>query len=355
MKNFFIYFFSFLFIVFITYITLEFFFLFFPVAQMFDKPNITQDRPTLKYTENQEILYSVGPFFDQKVTKRTNNYGYVNNNPYSKNSSPSFVIIGDSYVEALQVNFNHSIGGLLANKYGSNNVYTLGISGSALSQYEAFLKFAEVEFNPKSYIFVIIENDFDESLCKYKISEGHHCYNNLMQLELIPFHGFSFLRSWARSSPLMRYLVLHLHLDWRMISKKLHLPMNDKFINTLPLQENKQFFKESEEVVDQFLFDVKSITRDKKVYFIVDSNRKDINLTSQLSEHISGSYYFEYMRNYFLKKTEMYGFVAVDMAPIFRNDFLANNQPLNFKTDYHWNERAHNIVADQLIIHNYSK
>ena len=41
-------------------------------------------------------------------------------------------------------------------------MYAVALSGAPLSQYLAYAKF-EDEFDPTRYVFVIIENDFDES------------------------------------------------------------------------------------------------------------------------------------------------------------------------------------------------
>ena len=89
--------------------------------------------------------------------------------PASQDESPLLAIIGDSYVEAAQVANRKSMHGLLASRFdGKGRIYGLGYSGAPLSQYLAFADFARNEFKPDAMAFVIIGNDFDESLLKYK-------------------------------------------------------------------------------------------------------------------------------------------------------------------------------------------
>jgi len=74
------------------------------------------------------------------------------------------VVIGDSYVEALQVPYNHSLAekieGLCA---GQCEAYRFGISGAPLSQYLHVLRREAAAFKPGWVVVVMVQNDFDES------------------------------------------------------------------------------------------------------------------------------------------------------------------------------------------------
>ena len=80
-------------------------------------------------------------------------------------TKPIIAVIGDSYVEALQVKNKDAFHAILDKGLSSHDVYPIGISGS-LSQYIAFSRYAAEQFSPKLFVFLIIENDFDESFKK---------------------------------------------------------------------------------------------------------------------------------------------------------------------------------------------
>ena len=83
--------------------------MFLPVAQTFKKNIVTKNNQILKYEPNTSIKYSLGKDFYKVVKKTSNNYGFVSDIDYKKNSKPLSVIIGDSYVEALQVSNQNAI------------------------------------------------------------------------------------------------------------------------------------------------------------------------------------------------------------------------------------------------------
>ena len=80
-------------------------------------------------------------------------------------------------MEAWQVPNDRTLQSLLAARVaGRGRVYGIGFSGSPLSQYLAYADMARKEFAPDGMAFVIVGNDFDESLLKYKQEPGYHYF-----------------------------------------------------------------------------------------------------------------------------------------------------------------------------------
>ena len=52
-------------------------------------------------------------------------------------------------------------------------VYSFGTQSSTLSSYLAYADYVAKLFHPQTIVFIIIGNDFDESLLKYKNEPGH--------------------------------------------------------------------------------------------------------------------------------------------------------------------------------------
>ena len=84
-------------------------------------------------------------------------------------------IVGDSYVEALQVAYDRSLGERLAADLAAGGnapeVYRFGISGAPLSQYLQMIEREVVHYRPDWIVVLIVHNDFDES---YKFKTGRY-------------------------------------------------------------------------------------------------------------------------------------------------------------------------------------
>jgi hypothetical protein len=147
-----------------------------------------------------------------------NNYGYVNDQDYHPtDASPLLAVIGDSFVEATIVPYAMTLHGRLAKKLqGAGRVYSFGASGAALSQYLVWADFVRRTFAPRKLVFVVVANDFDESLFKRKRGPGFHYFDTeqgggdrLVRVD----HKPSLLRIVARRSALIRYLALNLGVE----------------------------------------------------------------------------------------------------------------------------------------------
>jgi hypothetical protein len=327
---------------------LELFFRFLPVAEVFDKPVVNDDQPILKYEPNKKINYSLGPDFYKTIQKSSNNYGYTSDFYYAKSGKPSFVVIGDSYVEAMQVSNANSLSARLAYLLKTEDIYSLGVSGSALSQYLAFARFAEKEFDPKAFVFIIVGNDFDESLCEIRPLEGHHCFDDSFSLTLIPFQGFSFARNLARNSALMRYAILNAHINWRSLASKFGILRNEVsdarlYVGNTDVQKNKEITSKSLVAIDVFISQLGQIAKNKSVYIVMDADRQQIYNNKPLDVS-----YFLTMKDYMKKVAKDNGFIVIDMEDGFKRDYKKNQLKFEFKTDGHWNEHGHQVVANEL-------
>ena len=321
-----------------------------PVETNVEYPVITKSSPYLHLQPYSVRTSSLGWNFYNVIIKQANNYGYISDVDYSRNGRPTLAVIGDSYVEAMQVAKKRSLSGILENS-DIGGIYNVAISGSALSQYVAFVKLAESEFNPKAFVIVVVGNDFDESLCSVRPQPGHHCYERLdrdLKLALKEFYPATGIRGAAKHSALMRYLVFNLKVDWRRMLSAANLLSdevsdvryagNTQFLKTVPIEQ------ESLAVVDQFFKDLSLIIGSKPVLFIVDADRESIYGGSS----IDGSY-FSRMRNHFITRAQDYNHEVVDMYPIFVDHYSNHREKFEFPTDGHWNELGHRLAADAVL------
>ena len=102
--------------------------------------------------------------------------------------------------------FAESVAGRLARAAApAERVYSFGTSSSALSSYLAYAGYVSKIFHPDAMAFIIIGNDFDESLLKYKNEPGHQYFvedaRGNLELKRIDYHP-SLWRTIARHSAL---------------------------------------------------------------------------------------------------------------------------------------------------------
>src|SRR5437762_2017287 len=113
---------------------------FLPVSSVTGTMGVDQNNPIIRFTPNQAFTFSKGWQFAIVNIGRINNYGFVNDQDYTRaDERGPVVIIGDSYVEARMVPYQQTVQGRLAKRLeNKRNVYSIGISGAQLAQYLAF-------------------------------------------------------------------------------------------------------------------------------------------------------------------------------------------------------------------------
>ena len=99
----------------------------------------------------------------------------------------------------------------------------------------------------------------------------------------------------------------------------------------------------SQRVIDLFLEELKSVTREKPVIIVIDGDRQDIYAGRNRDS------YFNTMRDNLIEKSSKYSIHIVDMDSVFRDHFQKNRQVFEFPTDGHWNALAHGLAADAVI------
>ena len=330
-----------------------------PVSDAANTQAVNQASPVIHFMPNQDLTFSRGWDFSISNVKHVNNYGYMSDydyHPAALDDSPLLVIIGDSYVEAAQVENSKSMHGLLASRFDDKGrIYGLGYSGAPLSQYLAFADFARNEFKPDSMAFVIVGNDFDESLLKYKSAPGFHYFatqgDGTTELRLVNYNASNFIRKTAKQSALIRYLILTVGVDLETVSTVFaseaptgprHFAANTSG-NTDPVR-----LKDSRAAVDAFFDQLpeRSGLSPSKILLIVDGMRPDLYANDGMT--IARGSYFDLMRHYFMERATALGYQIIDMQPVFQSHYRQHKQRFEFPTDAHWNELGHKLVADAI-------
>jgi hypothetical protein len=343
-----------LFSLFLTAVFLEVALRFLPVHGGTHRQPVSDDNPILRYAPNRTFAWSAGPTFKIVNEISVNNYGFVNDVDYDENAtSPLLAVVGDSYVEAFQVQFRETITGRLASEVGGGGrVYSFAISGAPLSQYLAYAEYAARKFKADALVINIVGNDFDESLLRYKKAPGYHYFAGGPAagpvLERVDFRP-SWLHEVARLSALARYLLTNLDLmnlpdSLRKRLKGQH--QTPRYIGNTSADISAERMRDSKLAVQWFLHELPERTglTTENVLFLVDGMRPSLYDAQELKTATES--YFGVMREYFLAEARNRSYEAIDLQPMFMQHYKSHGQAFEFETDHHWNALGHQVAFE---------
>ena len=329
-------------------IILEVIFRVLPTTTPVDLQAVTSQEDILRFKANQTAVFSLGANFYKTVTKKTNNVGFYSSFNYEKNKFPKTIIIGDSYVEALRIKNSDTIGEVMRAKDKQKDIYQMGVSGVSLAQYIKMAEYAKNNYEADNFVIVIVGNDFDQSLCDYRIKLGTWCFDENFELIFNPFNGYTGLRQYVRQSAFARYLFLQAGVNWRDLMstfklKSQGMEAEPKYAGNIKRLKSQEIFEKSIIIVDRFFEELNKLQIIDKVTLVLDADRQDI-YNNRITES-----YFQKMREYTISKANTNGVRLIDLRIIFEDDYKVNKAKFEYPTDGHWNERAHKLIAQELM------
>jgi len=274
---------------------------------------------------------------------RTNNFGWNSTIDYSAERSENALIgiIGDSYVRALQVDFGKDMSSLLRHKIQPGyEVYSFGHDGAPLSQYLHMSRYVDRNFEPDVLVFVLIHNDFDESIA----SLVHKPY--FLQLSITEA-GIEEIQPTSRRlyqfltySATFRYLYSNLKiasLYFDLIQDPEDFNAN---VNAKVLMSQRDSIRHGAEYL---LGKIQAENTDKRIIFMMNAPVEDI-YKNQI-ETSSVIWVNDMVRDLCTRKS----LECIDLTTAFSNDYRATARILDFPMDGHWNEHAHDLAAEALL------
>lgn len=332
---------------------LEVGFRFLPVNTGLGTQEVNARNPIFRAKPNLDYTYSKSWDFKLTTKGRVNTQGFINQQDYTtKSEVPLLAVIGDSYVEALMVLPEEKLQARLAAKVkGAGRIYSFAFSGAPLSQYLIWAQHTRDMYKPDAALFVIVGNDFDESLMKYKSGPGfHHLIkkNNDFVLKRVDYAP-GLIRLLVRKSALLRYLVLHLHIQ-RLPGKikSLFTPnSNDmQYVNNVEVTVSNERLSDSIDAIDYFLKNVNvySGLPNHKIMFVVDGIRQQIYSPN---DKLSKSY-AALMFEYFINQAQIKGFNVVNLHDVFTKNYKGNQKKFESVYDSHWDGYGHKVASEEV-------
>lgn len=387
-------------------IMLEIVLRFFPV---FSGMPVNRSSVVYSFIPNVTIQRSSNWDMSNARKRKVNNVGFISDQNYDSSAkTPLIAIVGDSYIEAMQVDYlDTAEANLLAKCKPNARVYSFGAQFAPLSQYLSWAQYASQTYQPKIMVVNIVGNDFDESLLSHQLMSnnggvpGMQFYdfsNNTTHLTVLPFKQESWLTQALRHSALAQYLVRNLGIvnlindylsgvnSWSARGEQSKSVLNAHEANTnlsipqkLPIvagmsigarktpEERSNVVSEvvseyvgnakrtyspeklqqSKKAVDTFLSDLPSAAKlpAASIVITVDAERPLI-YTAAGRQDLSS--FFSVMRRYLIERAKSQGFIVVDLRPAMIRQFNADGGHFEFPDDNHWNAAGHRLMAKSL-------
>ena len=326
----------------------------FPVNEGMRALSVNTQNPVFRFEPNRTSQYSKNWNFDIKNIVKSNNDGFVNDFDYDELSKKKLLsIVGDSYVEALMVPFKNSLSGRLQRAASEKRVYSFAASGAGLAQHMIWAKYARDKYKSNYFVFVIISNDFAESLAKYEKSPGFHRFkkseDNNWDFELANYEP-STIRKVFRESRLAMYLLTNIKVH-NLLNFQLQFGVNDErksYVSNFKADYNEEFWKDAKWATKIYLNNLYKYSgvKPEKIIFVIDGIRQNIYDTN---DKIYTESFWYNIRQYFMKEAKLKGYHVLDMHKEFKKSYRDKKKKFEFKTDSHWNGFGHKTVADSLI------
>ena len=298
--------------------------------------------------ENQQIK---GKF-------RINKQGWNSPYDYEPQKPPGtyrIAAIGDSYVEALQVDYDQSFTYLLEDNLRKKiptkkfQAYSFGHTGANLTQNLAVFKNVSKVYKPDLAIIVLIHNDFLESFEGFGRVDNFTLRKQGETFEVVSPRPASTMdmKRLFRKSALVRYLVLnHRVLERFSFIRSWYYGDTRKVDANVSLEKAKAYSSEEFlEMLEYSFGQFKNLAdqSNTKLLFVMNTARFPAEVT-KYGAVSSMSRFNEFSR----QTAEKLGLEFLDLTPVFQESWDSSGEWHKWKMDSHWNHKGHQVVAEAL-------
>jgi hypothetical protein len=299
-------------------------------------------------TSKRSGVFTVGRFGQQRGRWHINNYGWLSTidyRPKSERTKPLIAVVGDSYVEALQVDDDKSFVALLRQALADSfDVYGFGFSGAPLSGYLHLVRYVDRVFDPDIIVVNLVQNDFDESVRELvpdpEFLQVSVRGDSVVEVPPVPRH-YNELKRFLFHSAVMRYVYyvspnfFH-RFNWNR-------PKTQDFaenVETDRLNRNRAVI---EKATRYLMGRIVAENRGRRVYFIMAAPRGDIYNGTLDSSVI------RWMNTMVADIASGLPCTLIDQTDYFKRDYETNRRRFESPYDAHWNDYGHLVAYRQLL------
>ncbi len=309
------------------------------IATTYPKRTFDPLEKMLRYDENttREGIYTIGWDGSQRGHWRVNRQGWISSIDYDEGRTGGVAVIGDSYIEALGLDHDLTLPGLLRESLGdATPVYSFAMGGSSLTQYLHMARYARRHYDPNTFIINVVHNDFDEMFLADSRAAGMLVFDDYFQECLVPTRTASAFCNVTRKSALLRYILF----NCKALEVSMHVlyGIKNKDVD-LPLSPNQT--QHIVKGVSSVMHKLKSELPGKNIIFTMDADRMSI-----YSKRIESS--LTWLHKLMHKNCKENDFSFIDFTECFSASYAADGKRFEYANDWHWNRHGHRVAFELL-------
>ncbi len=314
-----------------------------------------------RFVPDRDFSYSQDWDLKNARTRHVNNAGFLSDIDYMTDSTaPLLAIIGDSYIEAIQVDWSETAQGRLSAELGDDmRVYGFGAAYAPLSQYVVWSRYVAETFNPDMLVVNVVGNDFDESLMPDHLQPGQRgmtfftdAGDGTLALTPTPRHAESLVRRALRQSALVAYLYRNLQVGAlpQMLAQRSTTDDEGEalYAGNTEAEASEERLARSYLAVDQFLrlLPLESGLRPEEILITLDGLRPELYDPERLAA--AQESFAAQMMAFLWTKAASQGFEVINLQPLFIAHHEEAGERFEFPFNNHWNATGHAILADAI-------
>lgn len=338
---------------------------FFPYNSGMMASFVDDSQPVYRFLPDRDIQYSQDWDFKNGRIRHINKEGFLSDIEYdAKSSKPLLAVVGDSFVEAVHVDWDHSLHGYLhAASTPNTRVYAFGAAYAALAQYLSWAQYAHETYRPDMLVVNIVGNDFLQKLQigNTPITGGFQGMtffalgeDGELVLERTNRPKESLLKSLLRKSAVVNYMYRNLNVT--SIPKHLSSLISSftqqaqpSYVANTEAQVSAEDLDLSKREVDAFLKllpQMSGLDADH-IVITIDALRPDIYDPKKLAA--VQDTFPAIMSKYLARKGSSLGFEVVALEPFFIKTHERTGEIFEFPFNGHWNASGHRVMAEAVL------
>jgi lysophospholipase L1-like esterase len=265
-------------------------------------------------------------------------------------------VIGDSYVEALQVDVDRGFPALLRRALGDGfDVYAFGMAGNPLSQYLHLSRAVRRSYAPDLLIVNLVHNDFHESLAEFNPGDTHLLTLSVRGDQVVenaprPNRALLQYRPAKRMlirSALFRYLWFNTRLAsiWRSPHKvlgDLFASDEQKYAANIDVRAAEARREPVRRATAYVLAALRTENPGLPILVVMNASRRPIYTGKPRHPGIT------FLHELVAEECARNGLERLDLTEPMTRDFRAHGRRFEFEVDNHWNEYGHRLVAREI-------
>jgi hypothetical protein len=349
----------------VTLAVLEVMLRFLPYNSGMPASHVDDSQPIFRYYPDRDISYSQDWDMKGARVRHVNNAGFISDIDYDpEGGGPLLAIVGDSYIEAMQVDWRDTVQARLTAPLADHGrVYAFGAAYAGLAQYLTWAKFAHDSYKPDVLAVNVVGNDFLQPLPK----PGQPFPGGFLGMSYFDEGGDGqlvlrrsnrardgLMASILRRSALFSYAYRNLNITAApgqlsaMMHRLLAKPEAHRYIANTEARVDAGELALAKREVDLFLDLLPQAAGlpPQSIVISIDGIRPTLYDPAELARERDS--FPAVMSAYLQAQARARGFEVVDLQPRFIAEHEKSGKVFEFPFNNHWNGNGHQVLAEAM-------